>query len=84
MRTIKPNYIMLLVTLLAMPSVLLLCAPSAGLFATALGVAVLAENLIADRGENNPLYEDAAEVQDSVSDEMKDETVVIPNYFWAR
>ena len=83
MRTIRSRYVMLLVTLLAMPSVLLLCAPSAGLFAIALGIAVLTRTLIADRGENNPLFEDAAEVENCVSQEINDETVIIPHYLWA-
>lgn len=57
---------------------------SAGLFAIALGIAVLTRAMIADRSEENPLYEDAAEVQNCVSEEMNEETVVVPNYLRAR
>lgn len=84
MRTIKSGYVMLIAALLALPSVLLPCGTSAGLFAIALGIAVLTRAMIADRSEENPLYEDAAEVQNCVSEEMNKETVMVPNYLRAR
>ena len=56
MKTIKTNYMSLLVTLVTLPSVLLLVAPAPVLFAVALGVAVLAEVLIMDQSNENPLY----------------------------
>ena len=56
MKTIKTNYMSLLVTLVTLPSVLVLVAPAPVLFAVALSVAVLAEVLIMDQSNENPLY----------------------------
>lgn len=84
MRTIKTRYVMPLVILLSLPSVLLIFVPSVGLFTAALGIAALVKNLIADRNEDNPLYEDEAEAQNCVSDELNEKTVIVPCYLWAR
>lgn len=82
MKTIKSYYAFLLATLLALPSVLLLCVPATSLVAISLGAAVLTNALIADRSDSNPLYE--AETDDQMNlPESDTGSMIYPCHLWA-